>query len=153
MVDEPNSTTPVEPVVPVETPEAPSAPKIDEANIRKQARYFATHPEAADLLLAEYDNMSGGKLNARVNKLEMDLETERIMRKHKIGDDQRDLIEAPTIEGVEAKAAKVAAMNAKLAEAGKAPEKKDEPVIEYPKTGLTPKNELEFWEAQLLAGK
>jgi hypothetical protein len=153
MVDEPNSTAPVEPVATVETPEAPTAPKIDEANIRKQARYFATHPEAAEMLLTEYDAMSGGKIAARVNKLEMELQTERIMRKHKIGDDQRDLIESPTIEGVEAKAAKVAAMNAKLAAAGKEPEPEKEPEIEYPKGSFTPKNELEYYEARLLNAK
>jgi hypothetical protein len=101
---------------PVEAP-APAKPAIDEANIRKQAAYFAKHPEAADVFLENYDNLSGGKLSAKVTQLEQAFYMSEAMRKYGLGDDMADLIKDTTPEGIYAKAAKLAAIKASASEA------------------------------------
>ena len=117
-------------------------PAIDEANIRKQASYFARTPEAAELFLENYDQMTGGKLTAKVQALELAFVTEQAMRKFSLTDDDRDLIEAPTPEGIFAKAEKLASRQA--AAAAKEADGKPKPVeIVYPETKFEPRNPLE----------
>lgn len=135
-------TPEVEPVAKVEpTPEA--KPGIDVDNIRKQANYFAKHPEAAEVFLENYDTLTGGKLAAEVKDLRLAFVTEQVMRKCNLDDDDRDLIEAPTAAGILAKGLKLQAK--KQAAVANEEEGKPKPPTEivYPQHKFEPKNDME----------
>jgi hypothetical protein len=130
-------------------------PQVDVSNIRKQARYFGTHPEAAEIFLQEYDHFSGGKLATRVEKLELENATERALRQFGLTDEDRDLIEAPTAEAIRAKAEKLAKRNAATAKETAAaatespPETKAVPEIVFPTPDFAARNPLEAAEEML----
>lgn len=94
------------------------------------------NPEVLNDLLSKIDAATGA-----ITAMELKLATSEAMRQYGLTDDDRELIEAATPEGIHAKAAKLAARNAAQAEAHTPPK---EPEIVYPQSTFTPKNE---WEA------
>lgn len=148
---EPIVTPPVEPAAPVEP--APSAPEIDVANIQKQARYFAKHPDAAKVLLDAYDELSGGRISADVKAVKLEIATERALRKFGLDDSDLPLIEASTPEAIMTKAEMLAGRNKAAAEALAAKEAEGKPApkpeFKMPETPKVYKNELEAAQDRL----
>jgi len=149
MTDEPNQVEP--PAAPVVEPSAQPAqtqePTFDKARLDSTLRFLAAKPEAKEYVLQQIGD------DSRITKLELELATERIMRHYKLPDDDRDLIEAPTVEAIAAKAEKLAKRNASLEAQLHANDPQPEPEVKMPDTQPQYKNPLELAYARLERSK
>jgi len=137
MPDETSETT--ETAQPETQPQATTKPDDTGWKLDRNTRVVngAQHdPEVLNDLIAKIDKNTG-----IISTMQRDLAIEKALRLYNLTDEDRDLIDAPTPEGINAKAAKLAA---RIPAATSGDTEQHAAQIEYPKHEFVPKNE---WEA------
>jgi hypothetical protein len=140
MPDETTSVTTTETAQPEIQPQA-QQPKEDDTSWQLERNTRVVNrakddPTAMQDLLNKIDAATGA-----ISAIERDLAIERALRLHGLTDDDRELIDAPTPEGINAKAAKLAQRIPAKADTDPANQAQE---ITFPKHEFAPKNE---WEA------
>jgi hypothetical protein len=139
---QPSDQTPEPAAQPAPTHNLPSY--VDKERLESTAAFLESSPEARQYILERI-----GDNDQRLKSLELAFVTEQVMRKCGLDDDERDLIEAPTAQGILAKGMKLQAKKTALAEKLEDGKPKAPPEIVYPEHTFTPKNEYEAAVEQL----